>query len=84
VARPTSGTGSGYDYPHDHASGFAPAQTYLPDALVGTTLFEPSRHGHEAAVADRVDELRQAARAARDVRPRATHVDPGRRTPENT
>jgi putative ATPase len=59
------GHGVGYDYPHDHAGGFAPAQTYLPDALVGTTLFEPSRHGHEAAVADRVEQLRQAARAAR-------------------
>jgi putative ATPase len=59
------GHGDGYDYPHDHASGFAPAQTYLPDALVGRVLYEPSRHGHEAAVADRVAELRRQARTAR-------------------
>jgi putative ATPase len=61
----TLGHGVDYDYPHDHASGFAPAQTYLPDRLVGTVLYEPSRHGHEAAVADRLAALRDQARAAR-------------------
>jgi putative ATPase len=59
------GHGVGYDYPHDHASGFAPGQTYLPDALVGRELYEPSRHGHEAAVADQVAARRREARAAR-------------------
>jgi putative ATPase len=59
------GHGVGYDYPHDDPSGFAAAQTYLPDALEGTVLYEPSTHGHEAPVADRVTELRDRARAAR-------------------
>ncbi len=63
------GHGVDYDYPHDHASGFAPAQTYLPDALVGTVLYEPSSHGHEAAVADRLANLRSQARAARTATP---------------
>jgi len=63
----TLGHGEGYDYPHDDPSGFAPAQRYLPDQLAGTVLYEPSRHGHEAPVAERVRELReQARRAGRD------------------
>ncbi|GGI07333.1 ATPase AAA [Egicoccus halophilus] len=68
----TLGHGVGYDYPHDHPSGFAPGQRYLPDELGGSRLYEPSRHGHEAAVADRVASLRQQARgrpADSDTRP---------------
>jgi putative ATPase len=72
------GHGAGYDYPHDHASGFAPAQTYLPDTLVGRVLYQPSRHGHEAAVADRLEELRRQARTARREATRdADHGRPG-------
>jgi putative ATPase len=59
------GHGVDYDYPHDHPSGFAPAQTYLPVPLEGQVLYEPSRHGHEAAVADRLAGLRAEAREAR-------------------
>ncbi|MFA9429218.1 replication-associated recombination protein A [Egicoccus sp. AB-alg2] len=56
------GHGVGYDYPHDHPSGFASDQRYLPDELDGARLYQPSRHGHEAAVADRVAALREQAR----------------------
>ncbi len=66
------GHGVDYDYPHDHPSGFAPAQSYLPDALVGQTLYAPSRHGHEAAVADRLADLRAQARSQRPTTPRPT------------
>jgi putative ATPase len=59
------GHGAGYDYPHDHPSGFAAEQRYLPERLDGTVLYDPSRHGHEAAVADRVADLRAQARSAR-------------------
>ncbi|MFP4149656.1 MAG: replication-associated recombination protein A [Nitriliruptoraceae bacterium] len=55
------GHGTGYVYPHDRPSGVAPEQTYLPDELVGTVLYEPSRHGHEAPLADRVAGLRTEA-----------------------
>lgn len=58
------GHGVDYDYPHDHADGYAAAQTYLPDALLGSHLYEPSRHGHEGAVADRLADLRARTRAA--------------------
>ncbi|MTV25526.1 replication-associated recombination protein A [Nitriliruptoraceae bacterium ZYF776] len=59
------GHGVGYDYPHDHPSGVAADQRYLPRELEGRVLYEPSRHGHEAAVADRVEHLRELRRQAR-------------------
>jgi putative ATPase len=66
------GHGVDYDYPHDDPSGFSAGQTYLPDELVGRTLYAPSPHGHEAAVADRLTELRGRARTARRGPPRST------------
>ncbi len=56
--------GTGYDYPHDDPSGYAAGQRHLPDELAGTILYEPSRHGHEAAAADRVEDLRERSRNA--------------------
>jgi putative ATPase len=71
------GHGVNYDYPHDHPSGFAAAQAYLPEGLDGQALYEPTRHGHEAAVADRLEQLRGARREARRGRPApdATHAE---------
>jgi hypothetical protein len=60
-----SGTVWDYDYPHDHSSGFAAGQTHLPEELVGRRLYEPTRHGHEAAVADRLADLAERQRRAR-------------------
>jgi putative ATPase len=62
------GHGVGYDYPHDHPSGFAAGVRYLPEELGDAVLYEPSRHGHEAAVADRVADLRRAREDARTAR----------------
>jgi putative ATPase len=63
------GHGVGYDYPHDHPSGFVARARHLPDELGDVVLYEPSRHGHEAAVADRVAELRRARAAERPASP---------------
>jgi putative ATPase len=51
------GHGQGYAYPHDDPSGFV-EQQYLPDGLTGTRYYEPSEHGHEARVAQRLAWLR--------------------------
>jgi putative ATPase len=65
------GHGQAYLYPHDHANAFV-LQDYLPDALVGTRLYEPIEVGDEREIARRVAwwrGLRERARGAADGRP---------------
>ncbi len=47
------GHGVGYRYPHDDPRGWV-EQDYLPDELVGTRYYEPSEHGDEADIAERL------------------------------
>jgi len=47
------GHGTGYDYPHDHASGTV-AQQYLPDAVRDRRWYSPSANGAEAAIGARM------------------------------
>ena len=49
----TIGHGQGYEYPHDHPDGFV-AQEYRPATVAGNRYYEPSDHGHEAIVAERL------------------------------
>jgi putative ATPase len=55
------GTGRGYVFPHDYP-GADVEQQYLPDALSGRRYYEPSGHGYERTIAERM----AARRAARD------------------
>jgi putative ATPase len=48
------GYAAGYQYAHDFAGSFVPGETYLPDAVVGTRLYEPSREGYEQTIAERL------------------------------
>ena len=47
------GHGSGYEYPHDDPHGWV-QQQYGPDELVGTTLYDPTTHGFEQEVTNRM------------------------------
>jgi putative ATPase len=47
------GHGVGYQYPHDEPEGWV-EQEYLPDNLADATYYQPSRHGHEAQIAERM------------------------------
>ncbi|MEN9821867.1 MAG: hypothetical protein RLZ04_293 [Actinomycetota bacterium] len=49
----TLGHGVGYDYPHDHPDGFV-QQQYMPDELEGVRYYEPTDHGAEARVTERM------------------------------
>jgi putative ATPase len=51
------GHGKGYEYPHDDPRGWL-RQQYLPDDLVGRTYYEPSEHGREREIGERMRELR--------------------------
>lgn len=54
----SEGYGSGYQYAHDHPDGFVPNETYLPDELVGQRFYEPTRHGLEDSIRQRLARLR--------------------------
>ena len=47
------GHGTGYDYPHDHPEGWVD-QRHRPDEVEGNVYYDPSPHGYERAVADRM------------------------------
>lgn len=52
------GHGQGYVYAHDEPHGIA-AQQYLPDELVGAEYFQPSSHGAEAALGERMQRINE-------------------------
>ncbi len=47
------GHGEGYEYPHDDPRGWVPQQ-YRPDEVAGHRYYEPSAHGFEQEIADRM------------------------------
>ncbi len=52
------GYGQGYRYDHDEASGNAAGQQFLPDALVGTELYQPVPRGLEIKIGEKLKALR--------------------------
>ncbi|WP_174522489.1 replication-associated recombination protein A [Granulicoccus phenolivorans] len=52
------GHGKGYRYAHDHPHGVA-RQQYLPDSLAGARYYEPTDHGQEAALQQRLTSLQR-------------------------
>lgn len=51
------GHGQGYRYPHDDPRGWV-EQAYRPEEAAGHVYYEPSEHGQEAEVADRLGHRR--------------------------
>ncbi|MBQ1251716.1 MAG: replication-associated recombination protein A [Firmicutes bacterium] len=52
------GHGVEYKYPHSYPGGYV-KQQYLPDALKGAVYYEPTEHGREKYVKDRLDYLKK-------------------------
>ncbi|HTJ43043.1 MAG TPA: replication-associated recombination protein A [Kofleriaceae bacterium] len=50
------GHGADYKYPHEFEGNYVP-EDYLPDELVGAKVYQPSRSGREAEIADRLEAL---------------------------
>jgi putative ATPase len=61
------GYGKNYDYAHDHETGVAPDQTYLPDRLRGRRYYIPRNLGREPELARR----RQGQQQPEEPRPKA-------------
>jgi putative ATPase len=53
------GRGVGYDYPHAHSEGVAD-QELMPDEAIGERFLEPSEHGEEAELRERLARIRRA------------------------
>jgi putative ATPase len=54
----SEGYGEGYRYAHDYEGSYVPGETYLPDEVVGTRFYEPSREGYEQTIAERLAKWR--------------------------
>jgi putative ATPase len=55
------GNAQGYKYPHDVADGVL-TQQYPPDELVGEDYYNPTNHGAERTLSERVPKLRRTIR----------------------
>jgi putative ATPase len=53
------GYGQGYKYAHSFEGAVVPGETYLPDELEGSILYEPTDRGDEAEIARRLAQLRR-------------------------
>ena len=60
------GHGEGYRYPHDDPRGWV-EQDYRPAQVAGRVYYEPSDHGAEAELGDRLRRRADASRRRRDV-----------------
>jgi putative ATPase len=58
------GYGKGYQYDHEAEGGVAIDQQCLPDALVGTSFYEPTERGLEGQFREKLEALRAARNAA--------------------
>ncbi len=50
------GHGKSYKYPHDYPDGFTDQQ-YLPNNKIGVKYYEPTGHGYEKMIKERLDNL---------------------------
>ncbi len=53
------GYGAGYKYAHDFEGAVVPGEVYLPDALSGSALYEPTDRGEEARIRERLKAIRE-------------------------
>lgn len=55
------GHGKGYKYPHNDPLGVV-RQQHLPDELADKIYYQPSEHGNERAIAERLEKIRRITR----------------------
>lgn len=48
------GYGADYQYPHHATEGYIPGASYLPSEVSGTPFYEPSPHGYEKIIGERM------------------------------
>ena len=56
------GYGKDYQYAHDHESGYVADEVYLPESLRGMSFYFPVDRGHEKAIGEWLQKIRESAR----------------------
>jgi len=56
------GHGSAYRSPHADPHGYVPGETYLPEAILGSEFYQPTQHGLERSIKDKLDPIRTERR----------------------
>ena len=56
------GYGKDYQYAHDHEGGYVTDEIYLPESLQGMSFYFPVDRGHEKAIGEWLQKIRESAR----------------------
>ncbi len=56
------GYGKDYQYAHDHEDGYVADEVYLPESLQGLSFYFPVDRGHEKAIGEWLQKVRESAR----------------------
>ena len=56
------GYGKDYQYAHDHEGGYVADEVYLPESLQGVSFYFPVDRGHEKAIGEWLQKIRESAR----------------------
>jgi putative ATPase len=51
--------GKGYRYAHNEAEGYAAGENYFPDDMPEVNFYQPTDHGLEAKIAEKLAHLRE-------------------------
>lgn len=62
------GHGAGYRYAHNEEGAYAAGESYLPEELIETQLYQPSDRGLEKQLKDKLEYLQQLDRNSHDKR----------------
>ena len=57
--------GKGYRYAHNEEEGYAAGETYFPDDMPEVSFYQPTDHGLEAKIAEKLAHLRELDEAAK-------------------
>ncbi len=60
------GFGRNYRYAHDEPEAYVPGENYFPEGMPEVSFYEPTLHGHEGEISERLAHLRELDRQARE------------------
>ena len=73
--------GKGYRYAHNEEEGYAAGENYFPDDMPDVSFYQPTDHGLEAKIAEKLAHLRELDEAASTRRREASGAGEAASTP---